>query len=241
MIFPENITGPQFSDGDFVTYRFDDCELTLRLPVIPHNTDKVDDVSPRRDYRNVDTRDWRPLGEQGFTFFRLATQKWKYECKKTHDNIASCYMKISVLKHTQEEVESLFSLNSDSFRNHHLEVIQADFYDYEQKRGESWPSASNNFLAKTISSPVLDGLQVELDLVDGAEAPTLSALFSLGKEYTLNIEWSFGSLHYPDRQNPYSKELLHKMKFELFDEFLSFIDIEYSPETLALIQQLKAT
>lgn len=241
MIFPANITGPQFSDGDFVTYRFDDCELTLRLPVIPHNTDKVDDVSPRRDYRGVDTSDWSPLGQQGFTFSELAVQKWKYECEKTHDNIASCYMTISVLKHTQEEAKSLFSLHSDSFRDHHLQVISADFNEYEQKKGGSWPSADNSFLARTISRPILDGLQVQLDLVDGSEAPALVALLSLGREFTLSIEWDFGSLHYPDRQNPYSKELLHKMKFELFDEFLSFIDIEYSPETLALIQQLKAT
>lgn|SRR5690606_24516243 len=239
MIFPENITGPQFSVGDFVTYQFDDCELTLRLPVVPHNTDKVDDVSPRRDYRNVNTRDWRPLGEQGFTFTRLAVQKWKYECERTHDNIASCYMTVSVLKHTLKDADSLFSLNSETFQEHHLQVIHADFSDYEQTKGDEWPSASNNFLAKTITRPVLDGLQVQLDLVDGAEAPTLGALFSLGKEYTLNIEWSFSSLHYPDRQNPYSRELLHKMKFELFEEFLSFIDIEYSPETLALIQKLK--
>jgi len=98
----------------------------------------------------------------------------------------------------------------------------------------------NSFFAKTIKGQVLDGLQAQVDLGGGEKYPVPSAYFSLGRRYSLRIAFHFGPLHYfDDRKNPYSEELLHQFKLDVFDDFLSHIRIEYTPETIVLIEQLR--
>ena len=241
MRLPLHLTGPQFSDGDIVSFSFNDCSLNLRLPVVSHNIDKVDYVISARDFCNIDTGLWEHHGDEGHCFIEIVAQKWVYECGLTHDDIAQCFMKIYVMKHSCAEVESLFSLNSRTFKNYSLSVLARDMGVFEQGVDipPEKPSASNDYFVKTVAKPVLDGFQVQLNLNDANPTPSLVAFFSLGCEFTLKIEWEFGSLHYADRENPYSEELLQNMKFQLFDEFLSFIDIEYSPDTLARIETIK--
>jgi hypothetical protein len=79
---------------------------------------------------------------------------------------------------------------------------------------------------------------VQLDL-SARKYPVPVAILPLGRRFYLNISFKFGSLHYRDRKNPYSDELLRNLSLELFDEFLSFIRIDYSPEFLAIIESSK--
>ncbi|VAW70685.1 hypothetical protein MNBD_GAMMA09-2878 [hydrothermal vent metagenome] len=46
------------------------------------------------------------------------------------------------------------------------------------------------------------------------------------------------SLHYQDRTNPYSNELIRKLEFDLFDEYMQSIDLSYTDKTLEIIQSL---
>ncbi|HRH75857.1 MAG TPA: hypothetical protein PK129_00795, partial [Cellvibrionaceae bacterium] len=67
--------------------------------------------------------------------------------------------------------------------------------------------------------------------------PKMMAYITLNKDLYLMISFSLDSLHYDNRKNPYSEELLHQFKIDLFDEFLSFIQVTYSGEVLNLVEQ----
>lgn len=240
MRFPGQLTGPVFSDGDLVTFVFDDAQLTLRVPKIPYNRDSVDRVNRRRDFRNPDTSNWDHFGDEGHCIESLVTQNWNYEDQQSHDDIANVFLKIVVLKHSDKEYESCLCLNSKSFADHFLKDIYSAYSDSTQDERPYWPTKQNNFFAKVIKRDLIDGLQVQIDLGGGEKRPVPSAYFSLGRRYSLRIAFHFGSLHYfDDRKNPYSEEFLHQFKLDAFDDFLSHIRIEYTPETIALIDELR--
>lgn len=239
MKFPDHLTGPQFADGDLVTFVFDDAELTLRVPKVPYNRGTIDRVNPQKDFRNADTSGWDHFGDDGHCTNYLSTQTWNYEDALSHDDIAHALLDVEVLKQSNREAESCFSLNSQTFIRHFIDGIHGDFADSKQDERPYWPTHQNNFFARAMKRDYVDGLQVQLDLVEGKKYPTPCAYFSLGRRYTLRIAFHFGSLHYSDRKNPYSEELLHQFKLDAFDDFLSHIRIEYTPETVALIKKLK--
>jgi len=239
MKFPENLIGPQFCEGDLVTFVFDEAELTLRLPRVPYNTDSFDKVNPQKDFRNADTSAWEHFGDEGHCTTSLSLQDWKYEDSISHDNIVYCMLTIDVLKHSDKEAESCFALRSESFAHHILTGMHEDFGDSLQDDKPHWPTKHNNFFAKPVKRSLINGLQVQLNLNTSKPYPVPCAYFSLGRRYSLQIIFRFDSLHYPDRENPYSDELLHKFKLELFDDFLSHLRIEYTPKTIALIEKLK--
>ena len=235
MNFPGDINGPKFSEGDIVSFTLPEAELTMRLPVVA-DYKMTDRVSSVRDLTNIDTTNWEHFGDDGFCFSELAVQSWTYEDLDTHDNVADCLLIITILKHGKSESDSLFSLNSQTFREQQITWLAEDLSD-EDRPG--WPSKENDFFAQTIKGDILDGLQVQIETVKdaGRNFPDIYALFSLGKYFTVGIEYSLMSIHYPDRKNPYSEEFLQDLKFKLFDDFISHIQIEYTPETIALIEQ----
>ncbi len=47
---------------------------------------------------------------------------------------------------------------------------------------------------------------------------------------TVMFSFSQNTLLYDNRKNPYSEELLHQFKIDLFDEFLFYIQATYSGE-----------
>lgn len=240
MKFPDHLTGPQFAEGDLASFIFDESELTLRVPKVPYNRGTIDRVNPCKDFRNADTSGWDHFGDDGHCTTYLSTQTWNYEDSVSHDDIAHALLDVEVLRHSESEADSCFALNSDSFYRHFIDGIHGDFADSKQDERPYWPTQENNFFAKAIKREYIDGLQVQLDLVEGKKYPTPCAYFPLGRRYTLRIAFHFGSLHYfDDRKNPYSEELLHQFKLDAFDDFLSHIRIEYTPETIALIDELR--
>jgi hypothetical protein len=242
VIFPENIIGPKFSEGDIVTYTFDDAKLAMRLPVIPHNTDTIDRVSSIRDLRNIDTSDWTHYGDEGYCYEKVVVQDWKYEDMVTHDDIAYCLMTVTLQKHSESEAATLFGLNSKSFREQQLQWFSEDHNPNEHEGDPAWPCPENDFFAKTIEMDLVNGLLVQIETVigGGPQYPDLYALLSLGKHFAMGIKFSLQSLHYSDRTNPFSDELLESFKLKLFDDFLSYIRIDYNDETTAIIEGLKS-
>lgn len=235
MEFPGFITGPQFCDGDIVTFVFEDAELTLRLPVVAYDTDSIDEVGAVRDFTGAETWRWDECA--GNRQKEIVLQSWKYEDDVTHDDIASVYMSVCVISHKDIDERGLYLLNSNDFESYWLQELADDYLDTPETR-DGWPSAINSFFCKTIDKPVLDGIQVQVDLGAGAKYPVPTAYFSLGRRFSLRISFSFCSLHYSDRKNPYSDDLLHDWKADLFNDFLSYISIEYTPETVAMIKEI---
>ncbi len=242
MIFPENIMGPKFSEGDFVTYTFDDVELSMRLPVIPHNTNTIDRVSSFRDLRNIDTTDWTHFGDEGYCYEDVVVQDWNYEDRVSHDDIAHCLLCVTFQKHSEREAASMFSLNSKAFREQQLQWLTEDHTPTEHEVDPDWPCPENDFFAKAIEMNLVDGLLVQMEKVigSGRKYPNLYAVIPLGKNFTMSIDFSLLSLHYSDRTNPFSDELLNDFKLKLFDDFLSYIRVDYNAETTAIIERLKS-
>lgn len=237
MIFPHPIIGPTFSEGDIVSFSFDDAELSLRLPVIYASDNNIDRICQERDFRGVNTEDWLLLGNTRQQ--RLATQSWVCEDDDSHLNIAGCFLKITVYENTQDEVDSCCNLNSEAFMHHNLELCKYDARQYDPETRPGWPTPENNFFAKSLNNNILNGFQLQLDLSGGSPSPQPLVYIPINKRFTLSISLVLNSLHYSDIENPYSEELLHKVKLDLFDDLLSQIRIDYSGETLEKIKQLK--
>ncbi|HWV15665.1 MAG TPA: hypothetical protein VN030_09535 [Cellvibrio sp.] len=154
----------------------------------------------------------------------------------THDDVANCFMEVHVLEHRDIEDGDLRFLNGDSYIEYFLKLIKDDHEGAEPETRPGWPTVENDFLIRRVKKPDIDGFQVLLKRCYGPEMyPTPLAFFPLGKNLSLKITFEFCSLHYAGRKNPYSDEMLHKLKAELFDEFLSLVNIEYSQDILALI------
>jgi|GEM_PF-1447688 len=240
MKIPNNLSGPQFAEGDLVSFIFDESELTLRAPKIPYNTNTINEICRERDFRNADTTPWEHFGTEGHCSKDLLIQTWNYEDAVSHDDIAHVVLTVKVVKHSDKETASCFSLNNLSFRHDLLSGLKEHHAKSPPNGRAYWPSAENNFFLKTIPRDLLDGLQAQFAKGGGQKYPVPSAFFSLGRQYTLRISFNFVSLHYyDDRPNPYSEEVLQQFKLDVFDDFLSHIRIEYTPETIALIQKLK--
>lgn len=218
MKFPDFITGPRFADGDITTFTFEDAQLTLRLPVVVYNTHSIDEVSPVRDFNGAETSRWEEYMQHRRK--ELVVQNLTYEDDVTHDNIASLYISASVVAHKDIEERGHYLLSSERLESYWLDAL-AEEYDA--------------VLAKAVEGPLINGLRVLVDPGDGTQFSVPVAFFSLGRRFSLQIYFDFGSLHYSDRKNPYSDELLHEWKVDLVDDFLSHINIEYTPETVALI------
>src|SRR5688572_23430890 len=109
MKFPDHLTGPQFADGDLVSFVFDEAELTLRVPKVPYNRGTIDRVNPQKDFRNADTSGWDHFGVDGHCTIYLSTQTWNYEDSLSHDDIAHALLDVEVLKQSSQEAESCFS------------------------------------------------------------------------------------------------------------------------------------
>ena len=237
MIFPEFLVGPQFAEGDLVTFSFDDAELSLRLPVIPPSSDTIDRVCSLKHFKGIDTKDWPLNGD--IHMHKLVVQSWVYEDDITHLDIATCFMTIHILEHRENEKDSFFSLNAETFKRYHLNNYIDDLSHYDPETRPDWPRPDNDFFAKPLNKKILDGFLIQYVLSSQDPYPQLFAFVPINKNFTLGILFCFRSLHYADRKNTYSEELLHKLKLDLFDEFLSYVQVEYSGETLAMIEKLK--
>lgn len=221
MEFPGSLTGPRFGEGDIVTFLFEDAELTLRLPVVVYNTESIDEVSPVRDFTNAETWRWDECMEHRQK--EIVVQNWKYEDEVTHDNIAAVYLSISIIAHKDIDEHGHYLLSSRAFRQ---------FWEEASKK------SYNKSVMKEIEKPLINGVHALIDPDDGVSQPTPIAFFSLGRRFSARMSFCFDSLHYSDRKNPYSDELLHNWKLDLFDDFLSYLNIAYTPETVALIKNI---
>lgn len=237
MKLPEHLTGPQFADGNLVSFIFDESELTLRAQRVPHHIDAIDEICPERNFRNADTTSWDHFGTEGHCSTELMMQTWEYVYSVSRYYIAHAELKVEVVKHSDQEAARCFSLNNLSFRNELLFWLKDDHAESRPRGRAYWPSEENNYFLKTIPRDLLDGLQVQIDL--GEKYPVPSAFFPLGRQYMLRINFDIRPLRYPNQKYPYSEETLQQFKLDAFDDFLSHIRIEYTPETIALIQKLK--
>lgn len=240
MIYPRNIEGPRFDQGDLVTFVFDEAELTLRLPIIPNNRHNADRVSALKDFRSVSTSDW-DTNDQDRPCIELATQRWCFEDANSLDDIAQCELYVGLVEVTDLHRSQNTLLSSYEFEKlmvawHHYSF--GEQHDAMYDHDKNWPVLANRYHGRAVFRDHLDWFVVQLS-VNSSERPIRVAMIPLNNRFVLMIFIEIESLHYAGRTNPYSNDLLKQFEADLFDDFLSHIDIKYSPELIEKIQSLK--
>jgi hypothetical protein len=231
MIFPKNIIGPQFDKGDIVTFVFSGAELNLRLPIIPLNKHNEDSVCPIKDFRNLDTSRWSE-DDQGNHCEQLVSQSWSFEDARSHDNIALAKLSISLIQVDPHKLKDSSLLNFCTF-----ERLVMNGLAYSFPADESTEQSKSRFFAEQKDRKNINWLRIMIHF-DLEKTPIPTMFIPLTQSFFIMISLEIESLHYADRTNPYSDELLKQFECDLFDDFLSHIKIEYSPETIALIDAL---
>lgn len=239
MKYPGNIRGPRIDTGDLVNFSFDGAELTFRLPVVPIDRHNEDIVCRIKDFRKIDTRTW-DTDNQNRPCFILTEQAWVFEDSVSLDDIAQFRLFISLGEAEPTQQKQNILLNENTFQEDTLNSLVFSFQeqDDEHKHDKNWPSEKNQYHLKKMPKEYLNWLTFQLSFND-YRLPQPTAIIPINNRFTLMIYIKLDSLHYEGRTNPYSKELLRKFEFDLFDEFLSHIDLKYSPETIAMIKTLK--
>ncbi len=243
MDFPDGIVGPDISNGDLVNFRFPKSSLTLRVPKIPFNNDTKDHIA-ETDWSRPDYQNWTTtiIGRTK----DLVCQSWRYRDHETHDNVALCFLTMDIHKLNGIDSSQPVTLNNQAFRQHVLNELILDEKERENnpdigiETRAGWPTQKNDFYLEDVKKPALNGLRFLRDLVvKQSSHPMPIAVFVLGEDINLDISFTLESLHYTDRKNPFSEELLHQFKMDLFEEILENIQIDYSPELVAQIEALK--
>ena len=242
MKYPGNIIGPKFNEGDIVTFIFEDAELTLNAPIIPRNTHGADQVCPIKNFRNISTNDW-DTNDQEHPSVELIFLRWCFEDSRTLDDIAQCQLFTGIVEVPEPQRKANTLLSPPDFENlmlawHHYSV--GEQHDEKYAEDQDWPALPNRYNGRSIEKECLDWFVVEVK-ISLQEKPVQLAMIPINNRFVLMTFIDLQSLHYAGRTNPYSDEVLKQFERDLFEDFLSHIKIEYSPETIAIINSLKNT
>ena len=188
------------------------------------------------DFRNIDTRHWDTDGF-GNPIMTLVKQKWLFEDSVTLDDIAECIFVVSIMEPLNDTELPLAKLNKSALKKMVLDamIVVSAYEGNDHADDASWPKISNEFNYQCISRPHLDGLQIQMAAVEGRK-PSPYGFIPVDKRFVLSISFAMGTLHYPNRKNPYSNELIRKLEFDLFDEYLQSINLRYTDKTIELIK-----
>ncbi len=245
MTYPESILGPITATGDIVQITFDHSELTLRLPKLHINTGMIDQLSSTTDFIGVDTSEWEQ-DCSGQKNLNLVLQNWTLEDKASLDDVASCFVRITLTELSPEDLNPSVLINSKRFKDmffsglkeeYEEELEEANEEGTDRCEGPEWPCPENDYLLQSIPRPHVNWLKSQLSLGTGKK-PSPFVLIPINERFYINISFKMSSLHYPDRKNPHSDETLRALKFKLFDDFIDHIGLEYSDELIGKINTL---
>jgi hypothetical protein len=238
MIYPKNLTGPQFATSPLVELKFKGSRITLPIPKIPLNDRMVDKVTSIRDFSEFDTSFWEADG-LGNVLENIISQEWTFEDLTNWDDIALCNFKVDLMEANIEHQLSNLILNKTAFKKHVIDGFVDALREDESKYLDfpNWPKAHNEFNYECISKPDLDWFQVQICFVEG-DLPGPLAYIPLDNRFALNVSFEMGTLHNDVRSNPYSDELIRKLQFDLFAEYMQSIDLRYTEETLKIIREV---
>jgi hypothetical protein len=225
MKFPDHLDGPKFEDGDITVFTFQDAEFICRLPKIPNYERRYDRVSDITNFSTLDTSDWSELDDCWMQ--NIVMQTWIFEDIVSSDNIASCGLKLGLVAEKNISPEWEFFFEPSAFKTRVLSFFKQDY-------GENCPYAGENgdYKATFIGQSVPVGVKMQgPPEVDTSTSQRMLAHIPLNPSLTMVIGFTLYSLHYDNRKNPYSEDLLNQFKIDLFDDFLSHIQIHYTGET----------
>jgi hypothetical protein len=238
MIYPKNLTGPQFATIPLVELKFKGARVTLPIPEIPLNDRMVDEVTSIRDFSDFDTSYWEPDG-LGNVLKNIISQEWMFEDTTNWDDIALCDFQVELTEVSIDHQRINLILNKMAFKRHIIDGFADALTRDEDKYLDipDWPKALNEFNYECISKPDLDWFQVQICFVEGRNTGPL-AYIPLDNRFALNVSFDMKTLHNYVTTNPYSDELIRKLQFDLFAEYMQSIDLRYTEETLKIIREV---
>jgi len=240
VIYPRNLTGPQFATSDLIEFVFEGSAITLPVPQIPNYSQRLDKVSPIKNFENRDTSTWELIDadEMGNQWLELIHQQWRFEDSKTLDDIAICHFKVMLIAVNEQNKMEHTLLNLPAFKKLMIEAIIAELDEEDiaaHADDPDWPNEINEFKIQYIPQPHLDWFQVQLSFIEGNQ-PFPFAFIPLNSQFAMNISFDMKTLHDDVRVNPYSDELIRKVEFDLFDEYMQSINLHYTDEVLKAIK-----
>jgi hypothetical protein len=240
MIYPKNLTGPQFATSPLIELKFKGARITLPVPKIPINDHMVDKVTPIRDFSDFDTSYWQDDG-LGNLIENIISQEWIFEDETNWDDIALCNFKVVLTEVSIDHQRSNLLLKKSDFKKYIIDGLSEVLLDEDEEvdhlYNPNWPKVHNEFNYEYISKPDLDWLQVQMCFVEG-DLPGPLAYIPLDNRFALRVRFDMGTLHDDVRTNPYSDKLIHKLQFDLFAEYMQSIDLRYTENTLKIIREV---
>lgn len=221
--------GPQIVQGDIVNFKFKHCELSLRLPRIPYDTDIIDSVCSQHDWSTEDPTKWDDI-EIGFDR-ELIHQSWKYRHLENREYVAMCYLKINAFTLNDINDDEPETLNPGRFMRFSFDLINQSF-DAEVEHAEDYPRPENNFYLETIDTPCAQGIRFLVTDDDQFLHSEIVAILVLDKKMCLRVCFKVFRYCYTDSINPFSEAQMHQFKMDLFNEALAHLHLKYDAELL---------
>ena len=240
MILPAGLQGPDFNNCDYLMFNFDGAMLTLPALRLPNNDHNIDDTSIIKDFRGIVTSDWDHDDDTNQAEHLLLLQHWNAENIKSLDDIATCKLWIKLIEmHEPTQAENTL-LSKSGFESAMLKFHSENLGTHNETHANNpdMPTFGNCYFGKSITRQHLNWFVVLLPL-NSRSKPTQLLMIPINNRFVLMAYIKVQSLHYAGRSNPYSEETLKQFEKDLFDDFLSHIKIEYSPELIEKIQSLK--
>lgn len=239
MIFPGNLTGPKFEEGDLLSFSFDGAELTLPALRLQKSNYTIDDACKINNFRGINTKDWNKNDDNQAEIL-LLLQHWTMEDSTSLDDIAACKLYVNLIEifeSSNQGNQLLFYLEFEKIMvDWHARNLSQNDEDYVDTPDH--PTSANCYLGQSVIKPNLNWFVAQLP-INPRLKPIQLVMIPINNRFVLMAHIKIESLHYAGRTNPYSDETLKQFERDLFADFLNHIRIDYSPELIAKIQTLK--
>lgn len=236
MTLLSDIVGPKFGLGDLTTFTIDSTDVVMRLMSIPTDDGVIDRISQDRVINHVAGDDWYS-GASDRATRDLVTQSWNYMDNVTRVDMATCFLELMLVENLQQEIERKICLTSNEFKAHLLCELACEESEAPQNViVDEWPSIENEFLAKAHKKPLLDWLQLQLELEVG-KSPFPMIFIPVSQRFFISASFQLVPINYDDVESRFSEQKLREFMFKVFDEFVENISLEYSAETIKKIER----
>lgn len=228
------VSGPDFASGDLTLLTIDGSELSMRLLNIPHNDGVIDRIAHEGVIDSVLGEDWY-AGADDRAMRDLVTQSWKYMDDVTNVHMATCFFEVKLIENLPEEVDREICLSFKKFKASILEDLGKEGFDPRLDSVEEWPRVENDFLAKIHERPLIDWLQVQLEL-DAGSKPFPVLVIPVSQKFVISASLMVQPFNYDDVEARFSQEQIREFMFSIFDEFVDNVSVTYSPEFCGLLE-----
>ncbi|MDH5179191.1 MAG: hypothetical protein OEZ39_17785 [Gammaproteobacteria bacterium] len=247
MRFLHNVIGPDFDKADLVSFDFGDVDFIMRLP---ENSDRDGEkfLAPS-DLTCITDDQWDITGDSIKTL-TLAKHRWVYKYDDPVNEIDSFLTDIYlVVKEIPAEKQTQpVPLNINTFSGWILEMMHHWIHltVRDMPTGEPFEVVMKNWQApatvadmEIIKRDNLDWVVAPYGPIDNGP-PVQHICIPLNRKYFMMLMVETSKMYYADLADPFLDKEIELVEAQICDEFLSYINIVYSPEILEAIKKQRS-